>query len=97
MWNAKCGMRSENSAFRISHSALDMSELYIKQELLKTLGQLDALILDIDGVVLDVSQFVPRSDRRHLAILRHASFEISRHRPDFANRRNRIFQNGGRL
>ena len=33
-----------------------MSELYIKQELLKTLGQLDALILDIDGVVLDVSQ-----------------------------------------
>lgn len=33
-----------------------MSELYIKQELLKTLGQIDALILDIDGVVLDVSQ-----------------------------------------
>lgn len=33
-----------------------MSELYIKQELLKTLGQVDALILDIDGVVLDVSQ-----------------------------------------
>jgi HAD superfamily hydrolase (TIGR01548 family) len=33
-----------------------MSELYIKQELLKTLGQLDTIILDIDGVVLDVSQ-----------------------------------------
>src|SRR5687767_4481610 len=33
-----------------------MSELFIKQELLKTLPTLDALILDIDGVVLDVSQ-----------------------------------------
>ncbi len=33
-----------------------MSELYIKQELLKTLPQIDALILDIDGVILDVSQ-----------------------------------------
>ena len=33
-----------------------MSELFIKQEILKTIGQVDALILDIDGVVLDVSQ-----------------------------------------
>lgn len=33
-----------------------MSELFIKQELIKSLGQVDALILDIDGVVLDVSQ-----------------------------------------
>ena len=33
-----------------------MSELFIKQELLKTLPTLDAVILDIDGVVLDVSQ-----------------------------------------
>jgi HAD superfamily hydrolase (TIGR01548 family) len=33
-----------------------MSELYIKQEILKTIAQVDALILDIDGVVLDVSQ-----------------------------------------
>lgn len=33
-----------------------MSELFIKQEVLKTLPQLDAIILDIDGVVLDVSQ-----------------------------------------
>ncbi len=33
-----------------------MSDLYIKQELIKTLPQIDALILDIDGVVLDVSQ-----------------------------------------
>jgi HAD superfamily phosphatase len=33
-----------------------MSELFIKQELIKPLKQLDALILDIDGVVLDVSE-----------------------------------------
>ena len=33
-----------------------MSELYIKQELIKTLPQIDAIILDIDGVILDVSQ-----------------------------------------
>jgi HAD superfamily hydrolase (TIGR01548 family) len=33
-----------------------MSELYIKQELIKTLPQLDAVLLDIDGVVLNVSQ-----------------------------------------
>jgi HAD superfamily phosphatase len=33
-----------------------MSELYIKQEVIKTLSQLDAVILDIDGVVLDVAQ-----------------------------------------
>ncbi|MDF2439076.1 MAG: hypothetical protein JWN98_60 [Abditibacteriota bacterium] len=33
-----------------------MSELFIKQELLKTLPTLDAIILDIDGVILDVSQ-----------------------------------------
>ncbi|MDQ3813583.1 MAG: HAD family hydrolase [Armatimonadota bacterium] len=33
-----------------------MSELYIKQELLKTLPQVDAIVLDIDGVVLNVSQ-----------------------------------------
>lgn len=33
-----------------------MSELFIKQELIKTLPQLDAILLDIDGVVLDVSR-----------------------------------------
>lgn len=33
-----------------------MSELYIKQELLKTLPQLDAILLDVDGVLLDVSE-----------------------------------------
>jgi HAD superfamily hydrolase (TIGR01548 family) len=33
-----------------------MSELFIKQEVLKTLPQVDALILDIDGVVLDVQE-----------------------------------------
>ena len=33
-----------------------MSELYIKQELFKTLPQLDAILLDVDGVILDVSQ-----------------------------------------
>lgn len=33
-----------------------MSELYIKQELIKSLSQTDTIILDIDGVVLDVSQ-----------------------------------------
>lgn len=33
-----------------------MSELFIKQELLKTLGQLDAILLDVDGVILDVAQ-----------------------------------------
>jgi len=32
-----------------------MSDLYIKQELLKTLPQIDAILLDIDGVVLNVS------------------------------------------
>lgn len=33
-----------------------MSELYIKQEIIKTLPQVDAVVLDIDGVVLDVSR-----------------------------------------
>jgi HAD superfamily hydrolase (TIGR01548 family) len=33
-----------------------MSELFIKQELFKTLPQLDAILLDVDGVILDVSQ-----------------------------------------
>jgi HAD superfamily hydrolase (TIGR01548 family) len=33
-----------------------MSELFIKQELLKTLPQLDAILLDVDGVILDVSE-----------------------------------------
>lgn len=33
-----------------------MSELFIKQELFKTLPQIDAVLLDIDGVILDVSQ-----------------------------------------
>jgi HAD superfamily hydrolase (TIGR01548 family) len=33
-----------------------MSELFIKQELFKTLPQLDALLLDVDGVILDVSE-----------------------------------------
>jgi len=33
-----------------------MSELYIKQDLIKSLSQVDAILLDIDGVVLDVSQ-----------------------------------------
>jgi HAD superfamily hydrolase (TIGR01548 family) len=33
-----------------------MSELFIKQELFKTLPQLDAVLLDVDGVILDVSQ-----------------------------------------
>lgn len=33
-----------------------MSELYIKQELFKTLPQLDAILLDVDGVILDVSE-----------------------------------------
>lgn len=33
-----------------------MSELFIKQELLKNLKDLDAILLDIDGVVLDVAQ-----------------------------------------
>lgn len=31
-------------------------ELYVKQELMKTLPSIDALLLDIDGVVLDVAQ-----------------------------------------
>lgn len=33
-----------------------MSELFIKQELIKTLKDLDAVLLDVDGVILDVSQ-----------------------------------------
>jgi phosphoglycolate phosphatase-like HAD superfamily hydrolase len=33
-----------------------MSELYVKQETIKTLPQLDALLLDIDGVILDVAE-----------------------------------------
>jgi HAD superfamily phosphatase len=33
-----------------------MSELYIRQDLMKILPQVDAVILDIDGVILDVSQ-----------------------------------------
>lgn len=33
-----------------------MSELFIKQELLKTLPTLDAVLLDVDGVLLDVSE-----------------------------------------
>jgi hypothetical protein len=33
-----------------------MSELFVKQELLKTLPTLDAVLLDIDGVILDVAQ-----------------------------------------
>lgn len=33
-----------------------MSELYIKQELFKILPQLDAIIFDVDGVLLDVSE-----------------------------------------
>jgi hypothetical protein len=33
-----------------------MSELFVKQELVKTLPTLDAILLDIDGVVLDVAQ-----------------------------------------
>jgi HAD superfamily hydrolase (TIGR01548 family) len=33
-----------------------MSELFIKQELFKTLPQLDALLFDVDGVILDVSE-----------------------------------------
>src|SRR4028119_903171 len=33
-----------------------MSELYVKQETIKTLPQLDALLLDVDGVILDVAQ-----------------------------------------
>jgi len=33
-----------------------MSELFIKQELLKTLPQIDAILLDVDGVILDVSE-----------------------------------------
>ena len=33
-----------------------MSELFIKQEIFKTLPQLDAILLDVDGVILDVSQ-----------------------------------------
>lgn len=33
-----------------------MSELFIKQELLKTLPNLDAILLDVDGVILDVSE-----------------------------------------
>jgi HAD superfamily phosphatase len=33
-----------------------MSELYVKQETIKTLPQLDALLLDVDGVMLDVAQ-----------------------------------------
>jgi HAD superfamily hydrolase (TIGR01548 family) len=33
-----------------------MSELFVKQELVKILPQLDALLLDIDGVILDVAQ-----------------------------------------
>jgi HAD superfamily hydrolase (TIGR01548 family) len=33
-----------------------MSELFIKQELFKTLPQLDAILLDVDGVILDVSE-----------------------------------------
>jgi HAD superfamily phosphatase len=33
-----------------------MSDLFIKQELLKTLPTLDAVLLDVDGVLLDVSE-----------------------------------------
>lgn len=33
-----------------------MSELFIKQELIKTLPQLDAVVFDVDGVLLDVSE-----------------------------------------
>src|SRR5687768_13298859 len=33
-----------------------MSDLYIKQELIKNLPQVDAVLLDVDGVILDVSQ-----------------------------------------
>lgn len=31
-------------------------ELYVKQEIVKTLPQLDAILLDVDGVILDVAQ-----------------------------------------
>ena len=34
----------------------NFSELYVKQELMNALGQIDALLLDIDGVVLDVQE-----------------------------------------
>ena len=33
-----------------------MSDLYIKQELIKNLPQVEAVLLDVDGVILDVSQ-----------------------------------------
>lgn len=33
-----------------------VSELFIKQELMKTLPQIDALLFDVDGVLLDVSR-----------------------------------------
>ena len=33
-----------------------MSEIYIKQELLNILSQVDALLFDVDGVILDVSE-----------------------------------------
>lgn len=33
-----------------------MSELFIKQELMKVLPQLDAIVFDVDGVLLDISQ-----------------------------------------
>jgi len=33
-----------------------MSEIYIKQEQLKILSQVDALLFDVDGVILDVSE-----------------------------------------
>jgi HAD superfamily hydrolase (TIGR01548 family) len=33
-----------------------MSELYIKQEIFKTLPKLDAILLDVDGVVMDVAE-----------------------------------------
>lgn len=33
-----------------------MSELFVKQEIVKSLPQLDAILLDVDGVILDVAQ-----------------------------------------
>lgn len=33
-----------------------MSELFIKQELIKSLPQIDAILFDVDGVILDVSE-----------------------------------------
>ena len=49
----------DDASLIIYEMASTLMELFVKQEILQTLPNLDAILLDIDGVVLDVSQSFP--------------------------------------